>query len=206
MTRGLVAVLVASLMCVGCATERPPPAPTQTYTLTGVNPEATSSASKPRSGGVIRIEPVTAPAWMQGRRICYRLDYYNRGEMAYYSQSQWSGHVPAMIGQVVRDALIQYGQWRAVVGPQDDTHATAKVEIRLLDLCQEFSTPKRSTGVLAARVTVSDPSTARVIAQRELIYRKSAPSLDAAGGVAAERQAVKELARDVASWVARLTS
>jgi cholesterol transport system auxiliary component len=203
MRTGPFTLLTASLLCAGCATETPPPAPARTYTLTGVN-AASRSTSTPRSHLVIRVDAVTAPAWLQGRAICYRLDYANRGEMAFYSRSQWSAPVSSMVAQVVQDALARNGGWKAVVGPGADTTATIELQLHLLDLCQEFYSPKASTGVLSARATVSVAASGKVIAQRELTYREAAPTPDAAGGVTAEREAVAKLGRDLARWAATL--
>ncbi|MEJ2389436.1 MAG: ABC-type transport auxiliary lipoprotein family protein, partial [Chromatiaceae bacterium] len=163
------------------------------------------STAMRRSDRVIRVDSVTAPAWLQGRTICYRLDYYNRGEMASYSRSQWAAPVPSMIGQVVQDVLARSRAWKAVIGPGDDTKATVDLQLHLLNLCQEFSSPKQSTGALAARVTVSVAASGRVIGQRELTYREPAPTPDAAGGVTAERKAVAKLSSDLAKWVAGLS-
>lgn len=193
--------LIAGLLLAGCATSSP--VPQRSYSLaTGSPPPA--QPTRQQAARVLRVERVVAAPWLQGQRICYRLRYHSAVAVAYYSDSHWAAPLPAMLGQLVQNALAARGAWKAVIGPGDTAEAAIDIRIRLLDLCQDFPSPQRSTGIFDARVTVIANRGGRVIAQREFRDRRPAPTPDAAGGVAAERAATQAFATAVADWIGDL--
>ncbi len=199
----LTAGLAAAALLGACATT-PPPVPDQ-YTLVAVAPAVADRTAAPAARGVLRVAPVRAPAWLQGRGICYRLAYHDAAQLARYSGSVWAAPVPAMLAQAVQDALAASRRWRAVIGPGDDVPAVSTVRVRLLELCQAFTGPRTSAAVLAARVTVTDDADGRVLAQRAFHYRQSASTPDAVGGVHAARAVVRTFAAALARWAAGLS-
>ncbi len=199
----LTAGLAVAALLGACATT-PPPVPDQ-YTLTAVAPAVADLAAASVARGVLRVAPVRAPAWLQGRGICYRLAYHDAAQLARYSGSVWAAPVPAMLDQAVQDALAASRRWRAVIGSGDDIPAEFTVRVRLLELCQAFTGPRTSAAVLAARVTVTDGADGRVLAQRVFRYRQSAPTPDAAGGVHAARAVVRTFAAALTRWAAGLS-
>jgi len=201
----LAAGLAVAVLLGACATT-PPPVPDQ-YTLVTAAPAVADRVASPVARGVVRVAPVHAPAWLQGRGICYRLAlaYHDAAQLARYSGSVWAAPVPAMLDQAVQDALAASRRWRAVIGSGDDVPAAFTVRVRLLELCQAFTGPRASVVVLAARVTVTGGADGRVLAQRAFRYRQSAPTPDAAGGVHAARAVVRTFAAALARWVAGLS-
>jgi len=199
--RACMALLFA-LVLAGCAAQ--PQAPSHTYSLAGMAGQGRQAASGAEAAAVVRVAAVNAPAWLQGRGMCYRLEYADGNRLARYAHSRWSAPVPAMVGEAVRNALAASGDWKAVVGPGDTAQADFTVAVRLVNLCQAFQSPGHSTVRLAARVTVTDEASDAVVAQKAFHRQRPAPSPDAPGGVQGERQAVAAFARDVAAWTAGL--
>ncbi len=194
----VLAVMALAALFSGCATA-PPPAP-ERYSLLADVPVAARPESA--AGGVIRVAPVLAPAWLRGRGICYRLAYHDTARLATYAESEWAAPVPSMLTQAVEDALATRGRWRAVIGPGTAARADLAVRVHLLELCQTFTAPRTSVVTLQARATVTDPADGRVLAQRLFQARRPAPTPDAAGGVHAARAAVRVFAGELVRWLA----
>lgn len=196
----------AFAVCVllgGCAAA--PPKAIEHYTLAGAGAAAGAAVqAEQQSPEVLRVLPVTAPAWLQGTAICYRMAYHSDSQLASYSDSRWSAPLPQMVGELTQNALSDRHAWKAVVGPGDSAKADAAVRIHLLNLCQDFQAPDRSAVVLDARVTLVSTASSQVIAQREFRYRQPAPTPDAPGGVKAARQAAGQFAGDLTDWIAGL--
>lgn len=194
--RLLAAIALAALLS-GCATA-PAPAP-ERYSLVIDVPAAAGPA--PAAGGVIRVAPVLAPAWLRGRGICYRLAYHDTARLATYAESAWAAPLPSMLTQAVEDALAARGRWRAVIGPGTSARADVAVRVHLLELCQTFSAPRTSVVTLQARATVTDPADGRVLAQRLFQTQRRAPTPDAVGGVHAARAAVRAFTGELVRWL-----
>ncbi|MGA7800204.1 MAG: ABC-type transport auxiliary lipoprotein family protein, partial [Gammaproteobacteria bacterium] len=171
--------LTLCLLLAGCA--QTPPTPIRHYTLAGTGADAAVQAEQ-QSPVVLRVLPVTAPASLQGTAMCYRMAYHSDSQLASYSDSRWSAPLPAMLGELVQNALSDRHAWKAVIGPGDNAKADAAVRIHLLDLCQDFQAPDKSAVVLDARVTVVSTAGAQVIAQHQFRYQQPAPAPDAPGG------------------------
>lgn len=192
--------LVVVALLAGCATTQPPPP--ERYTLVATPGAADGHAGAP-AAGVLRVNPVLAPAWLRGRGICYRLAYHDAAQVARYGRSVWAAPITQMLGQAVQDALAASGHWRAVIGPGDDARAAISVRIRVLDLCQAFSSQRASAVLLTVRATVTNPVDGRVLAQRRFHYLEPASTPDAPGGVRAARAAVRAFTSDLTRWLAR---
>lgn len=203
MNRLLFAMVVLGCWTLlgGCA--QTPPKPIQHYTLAGPGSVAATQAQE-QSPDVLRIAAVTAPQWLQGTGICYRMTYHSASEVASYADSRWSAPVPSMLGELVQNALSARRAWKAIIGPADNAKADADVRIHLLDLCQNFQAPDQSTVTLDARVTVVATGDGRVLAQHEFRIRRPAPSPDAPGGVTAARAAARHFAGALTDWIAGL--
>ena len=194
------ALWVLLLACAGGSS----PSRIHEYTLIGgdVGPAAAADLGSEGSHGdlTFRLAEVSAPSWLTGDSIYYRLLYHDADRIAAYAESRWVAPAPQMLGALVAQALDRGGAWKAVIGPGDDAAADVTLSLQLLDLVQEFTSPSQSHGVLRVRATLTDERTRALIAQRGFDYRVEAASPDAAGGVQAEREASDRLARDVAAW------
>ncbi len=190
------------LVLAGCAA--PAAVPQKHYSLTAAVATAKMPAAQRQPKLVLRVERVAAAPWLRDQRMCYRLRYRSRAAVAYYRDSHWTAPASAMLGQLVQDTLAGSGIWRAVIGPDDGAQANLNVRIRLLDLCQDFSSPRRSAAVFDALVTVVRNDTGAVIAQHEFKYRQRTPTPDAAGGARAERVATRAFAAALTQWLAGL--
>ncbi|MEJ2685778.1 MAG: ABC-type transport auxiliary lipoprotein family protein [Gammaproteobacteria bacterium] len=192
------------LLLGGCAGA--PPKTIEHYTLAGAGAAAGAAAvqAEQQSPEVLRVLPVTAPAWLQGTAICYRMAYHSDSQVASYADSRWSAPLPQMVEELTQNALSDRHAWKAVVGPGDNAKADTAVRIHVLNLCQDFQAPDRSAVVLDARVTLVNTGSSQVVAQREFRYRQAAPTPDAPGGVKAAREAAGRFAGDLTDWIAGL--
>jgi cholesterol transport system auxiliary component len=196
---GAIGLLVC-LLAGGCAT----PAPSVTWEHEyGLGPmPAATQPSQPARFGTLRIAALAAPGWLNSTDIYYRLLYEDPERVAAYSRARWVAPPPAMLAQLVQDALAGQGSWRAVIGPENPAQADYALRLHLLSFEQDFTAPKQSHGLLRLRAVLLNPSES-IVAQRTFRFREPAASADAQGGTDALSRASRACAAALGRWLSQ---
>ena len=192
--RQLALVLV---LCVisGCSlmTSRAPP-----KTEFDFGPETSAPADPaPLSQVQLVVYDVSAPTWMDGTAMYYRLAYQNAAVPLPYAKSEWVMSPAALLTERLRSsAAVHADGGTRLVGVRTTEVYTLHSE--LLEFEQIFDAPDRSHGALRLRATLQGEG---VWAQRTFAIDRPAPTPNAAGGVIALAECSEELARLVEGWV-----
>jgi len=188
----LVLVLCVFSGCSLIASKAPP----KTEFDFGPEPNAPSD-SRALSEAQLVIFDVSAPAWMDGTAMFYRLAYQNAAVPLPYAQSEWVMSPAALLTQRLRSSAAVHGDGGArLVGVH--TPAVYRLHSELLEFEQIFDAPDRSHGALRLRATVQGEG---VWAQRTFAIERPAPTPNAAGGVIALAECSQELAKQLEEWV-----
>ena len=192
--RQLALVLV---LCVfsGCSLMAPKAPPKTEFDF---GPERNApSDSAALSEAQLVIFDVSAPAWMDGTAMFYRLAYQNAAVPLPYAESEWVMSPAALLTERLRSsAAVHADGGTRLVGVRTTEVYTLHSE--LLEFEQIFDAPDRSHGALRLRATLQGEG---VWAQRTFAIDRPAPTPNAAGGVIALAECSEELARLVEGWV-----
>jgi len=140
--------------------------------------------------------------------VLYRLGYVDAQQLRPYAQAQWSMPAAGLVQQRLRQRL---GQQFAIVSAGEGA-AMARVQgkpplvlrVTLLEFTHFFASSQESFGLLRLQVTLLENTLAgiQVLAQREVLSRQPANTLDAPGGVSALAAATDVAAHALAVWLA----
>jgi len=200
MTRSRFALGACLLMLAGCAQISSRQSFPKHYTLTGSSAPA-QQASDTTPHTTLRIARITAPPWLQGTALYYRLDYRHDDRIATYAQSDWASPPARLLEQIIRNAIARNGAWRVVTGPEGPGRTDFSLHIGLDDFSQAFASPGQSRGVLDATATLVDNRNGNAIAQKSFHVAVAAPSADAQGGVKALNDAALQFAAELERWL-----
>lgn len=196
MTRAAAWIAVAALAALaGCALG-PQREPAVSYDL---GPPAAPEAGRPAIPALLLVPEVTAPAWLDGNGIVYRLSYDNNARPQVYAASRWVSPPPALLTQRLRSRLAGAS---GVVTGGDGARADYALRVELEDFSQSFSSPSASRVALRARASLVRLADRALVAQRVFSAGRDAPSTDARGAVAALGQASDEFIEALAKWTA----
>lgn len=193
-------IAAACLWLAGCAAATRQTYP-QRFALMAAAPASSHTSAATPHAATLAIARITAPAWLQGTAMHYRLRYRHRGTVAAYADSTWAAPPAQMLARVLQTRLAASGAWRAVVGADAGAATTYRLQVRLDDFTQVFTHPQHSHGVLDATVTLIAGGSDAAVAQTRIRLDVPAPSPDAAGGVAALNAASAEFATRVQTWL-----
>ena len=184
-------------LCVfsGCSlmTSKAPP-----KTEFDFGPESSApSDPAPLSQVQLVVYDVSAPTWMDGTAMYYRLAYQNAAVPLPYAKSEWVMSPSALLTERLRSrAAVRADGGARLVGVQ--TASVYRLHSELLEFEQIFDTSNRSHGVLRLRATLEGEGT---WAQRTFAIDRRAPTPNAAGGVTALAECTDELMRLLGEWV-----
>jgi cholesterol transport system auxiliary component len=161
-------------------------------------PEATAhSDSTSLSQVQLVVYDVSAPSWMEGTAMYYRLAYRNAAVPLPYGESEWVMSPAALLTERLRSsAAVRADGGARLVSVH--TAAVYTLHSELLQFEQIFDAPDRSHGVLRLRATLEGEG---VWTQRTFTIDRPAPTPNAAGGVTALTECSDELARLLGEWV-----
>lgn len=128
---------------------------------------------------------VTAPSWLAGTDMHYRLLHDAPARRQAYAESRWAAP-PA--------GLLRLQLQRRLAGA--DFSPRCRLTVELVELEQVFVAPAASHVRLAAQARI-DPAV-----QTGIDIEEAAPTADARGGVTAAGRAVERLATRLARWLA----
>ncbi len=193
---GLVLALVLSaVLAGGCAALQPPH-------VESVNVHVLATASLPaatRPQRDVAIEVASPRAWpgFDTPQIVYVRQPY---ALDYFAASRWADAPARMLGPLIARTLEQTGSFRAVIQPPSAIAPDFRVDTELVRLQQNFAV-KPSRAEITLRVQLTDLRSRRIVGARVFDAAESAPSEDAAGGVAAANAALQHMLGDVAEFV-----
>lgn len=139
--------------------------------------------------------------------VLYRLAYADAQQLRPYALARWSMPPAELVRQRLREQL---GQRRTIVSAgegaamlRSDGRQPLVLRIELEEFSQLFSAPATSSGLVRLRATVVDnlPAGEQVLAQRQVIVQRPAPTADAAGGVRALAEATDAAALELSQWL-----
>lgn len=139
---------------------------------------------------------VRATSWLDSPAQWYRLGYADDLRRQRYANSRWAAAPAALLERVL--------QRRIVYGQPDFTGPGCRLALTLDELEQRFDTAQSSQTVLEVRARLLPLHGETLLSKRAFLIRKTAPSADARGGVAATRDAVQMLTDEMAAWLAEV--
>jgi cholesterol transport system auxiliary component len=155
--------------------------------------------AKPELSATVLLPDVTAPSWLDGRGIVYRLAYDDPARLRTYAQSRWEAPPAALLSQRLRGRFVAATQ-RGVITGDDGARADYMIRVELEDFSQIFSAPGASRVAVRARASMVAVRQRRLVAQRVFSFERPAPSPDARGAVAAFADASDELSQGLLEW------
>ncbi len=187
-------VLFAPLLtaCVGAPSSPPP----TTYDFGLGVPALTVDRPLP---GSLAIADVTAPDWLTGDGIIYRLAYDNAARPAIYSQSRWVAPPTELFTQRLRQRL-------ANIAAGGVTHGSSNIatdyllRLELEEFSQVFDARDQSRAIVKARASLFDSQPGSLLTQEEFTAQRPAGP-DAAGAAHALREASDAVLDQIAQWL-----
>ncbi|MDB5894280.1 MAG: hypothetical protein JWQ88_1811 [Rhodoferax sp.] len=143
-----------------------------------------------------------------GTAVLYRLAYADAQQLRPYAQARWSMPPAQLVRQRLRDrlserrAVLNAGESAALVRNQGSLPLVLRVE--LAEFTHLFQSPTSSSGLVRLRVTLVDdtPAGEKLLAQRQFIVQRDAPTPDASGGARALAAATDAAAVEIEQWLA----
>jgi cholesterol transport system auxiliary component len=149
----------------------------------------------PTGGGALawRVADVTAPPWLSGDGIAYRLSFQQAQRLEHYRDSFWAASPAALLTQRLREQLAT---------PPACSRLAPLLAVNLDEFEQVFTSPASSHVVLRLHATLGPAGGTGPSVQRHWRIERPAATPDAPGAVRAMAQAVDELLPQLADWLA----
>ncbi len=175
----------------------------------GPGPLATQPTTRQAPLPPIAIDDVTTYGGViENMSILYRLAYSDEQQLRPYSQARWSMPPAQLVRQRLREQLSQRrtvfnaGEGAALNRSQNAA-LPMLLKIELQEFSQLFTAPDTSVGLIRLRATLIDvtPAGEKLLAQRNVIVQRPAPSSDAPGGVRALTAATNAAIEEIDQWL-----
>ena len=180
---GLIYVLLAALLTVGCSPLAPVPIEHKNYVLSKLPADIPLYEAHRATLLVAALHP--APVYAT-RRIAYST---NRYEISYYRDHQWGENPGDMIQALLVSAFKQTGFFRAVVVPPVIDGYSFALESQLVELIQDYRSDPPVSRV-TMRVQLRDNFKHRIIASDEFSMRVTMKGKGPYAGVMAANEAI----------------
>lgn len=131
---------------------------------------------------------VSAPSWLAGRDMHYRLAWRSGSQRMAYAESRWSAPPAEMLQVDLRRRIALTGA------------STCRVHVELDEFIQHFDAPDRSQVRLAASVRLL-AARADLVRARLHVDLEEAGGRDAASGVTAYSRLSERLAQQLSAWL-----
>ena len=187
---------IALALLAACAVVSPSEPPV----LYDLGPPGTAPTSKLPALPSISIVGVSAPAWLDGTVMYYRLNYANDQQPQPYAHARWTMPPAQLLQQELKSRIA--GSGGTVLSAADADNHAPLLRIELDDFTQGFSGPGQSSGHVGLLATVFKGR--KLLAQKSFSTRAPAPSADATGGARALATASDAVIADVIRWLATL--
>lgn len=142
--------------------------------------------------GVPASLQVSAPAWLDGTAMLYRLAYGDGARLFSYRDSRWAAAPGALLRERLKQQLVR--------APGSPGAGLLRVEVE--EFSQIFDTPGHSRGVVRLRAALLEPGSGRVLHQAAFAADVPAATGDAAGGAHALMQAADQVLARTLAWAA----
>lgn len=189
-----MAVLLAACVLAGCSLG-PQREPAESYDL---GPPRGDASSKPAMTAVLLLPEISAPAWLDGNGIIYRLGYESDVHPQAYAGSRWVAPPAARLSQRLRGRFA--GVAGGVLTNADGARADYALRVELEEFSQSFTAPDTSRVNLRARASLVRLADRALVAQRVFSVERAAPTADARGAVAALGAASDEFVGLLLAW------
>ena len=189
-------VLILAALSAACVTGRAPNPRAAMFDLGMMPATPLVQADLP----ALAIARVTAPEWLNGPQMYYRLAYANAQQPRPYANSQWSMSPARLFEERIKSHIGQAGG--QVLSATVGITRLPTLRIEIDDFTHVFESPEQSYAHLVARIAVLDGRT--LVGQRTFSQRMPAPTPDAEGGVRAMAQANDAMMADILRWLATL--
>ncbi|MDP2238838.1 MAG: ABC-type transport auxiliary lipoprotein family protein [Burkholderiales bacterium] len=143
------------------------------------------------------LPAVSAPAWLDGHGIVYRLSYQDAGKIREYANSRWVAAPAALLTQRVRSRFAAAAS--GVIATGDGARADHVLRIELEEFSQTFTAAGQSQVMVKTRATLINPGTRALLAQRTFTAERPAAP-DAAGAVKALSEASDDMIERLLGW------
>jgi cholesterol transport system auxiliary component len=184
---------IGTLALVACAIPQAP----QPRAVYDFGPVLSAPATVPTTPGpAISLGSVEASAALESTQVLYRLAYADAQQLRPYAQARWSMPPAQLLRLRLRDALSARG---AVLGSVDTAGWVLKIELD--EFSHLFDSASSSAGVVRLQASLLQGD--KLVAQRSVLARASAPSPDAPGGVRALTAATDDAVRQITNWAAQ---
>lgn len=177
--------------CVGA-----PSSPPRTYDFGLAAPAIRIDQPLP---GSLAVADVTAPAWLSGDGIIYRLAYDNAARPEIYSQSRWVAPPTELLTQRLRQRLASVAAG-GVVQRGASVAADYLLRVELEEFSQVFDARDESRAVVKARASLIDSRSGALLAQDQFTALRPARP-DAAGAAQALREASDAMLSKITQWL-----
>lgn len=184
-------VILCAVLLVGCVGSPPRQSAIAHYDLGDLIGNMSGAWVSP--GLPIAAVAVRANSWLDSPEQRYRLAYAEPLRRHAYASSRWVAP-PAQL-------LERFLQRRIVFGQPDFSGSGCRLQLMLDEVEQRFDTPQTSRLVLEVRASLLPLRGETPVSRRAFLIQKDAPTADAKGGVAATREAVQDLAAELAQWL-----
>ncbi len=161
-------------------------------------PGVRGTGRQPAIPAMLLVPDVSAPAWLDGNGIVYRLSYDNNARPQAYAASRWVAPPAALLTQRLRSRLA--GAAGGVLNVSDGARADYSLRVDLEDFSQSFGAADASRVALRARASLVRLADRALVAQQVFAVDKDAPSPDARGAVAALGLAGDEFIDALVQW------
>jgi cholesterol transport system auxiliary component len=146
---------------------------------------------------------------MDNQAVLYRLAYANAQQLQPYSQARWSMPPAQLVRQRLRETLsrsrpvLNAGEGPALNRGVNQGVLPRVLQLELEEFSHLFNSPGSSVGLIRLRATLVEttPSGEKLLAQRNIVVSRPAPSADAVGGVAALTAATDAAIEEISTWL-----
>ncbi|MDB5847587.1 MAG: hypothetical protein JWP29_1339 [Rhodoferax sp.] len=143
-----------------------------------------------------------------GTAVLYRLAYADAQQLRPYAAARWSMPPAQLVRQRLRDrlsahrAVLNAGESASLIRTEGNLPLVLRLELE--EFTHLFQSPTASTGLVRLRATlVNDtPAGEKLLAQRQFIVQRDAPTADAPGGARALAAATDAVAVEIDQWLA----
>jgi len=148
---------------------------------------------------IMVLPDISAPEWLNGNGIVYRLNYENASRPQAYALSRWTAAPSALLTQRVRSRFAAAAA-NGIVTTPDGVRADYLLRVDLEDFSQSFDAPNSSRVALRARASLINLANRTLVAQRVFAVEHAAPTPDAPGAVQALSTASEEFVESLLNW------
>lgn len=189
-------LLAACLLLTGCVFQNPPPV--AIYTIEPGWGQGDAGQKAKKRDAILQIAPVRGGAAFTSTEILYTDTQHARQGYAF---SRWRD-APVRLMQTVLEVAVENSDLFVAVLPSTSVSgADFLLESALLECGHFLGKDDSSAGVIRMRFHLINNKSRKVVADKELVARIPAATLDAAGGVAAINQAAAQVAGDLVVWL-----